>query len=209
MTNPNYQKLFISLRYYLIGKAEENDDYKIALEALEFAKKYHIGTRKDGATPEFQHQIEIAHYIRTIPNLMFPAHTIAVALLHDICEDYNISYGIIRKKFGKKVAKSVKLLTKVYNGKKKDILVYFEKMVQDPIATIVKGSDRIHNQGSMHPVFNDKKQMEYIDETTTHIIPMLKKARHLHVKQEAAYENIKFVLRSQINFTNQRLAIVV
>ena len=63
-----YEKLFISLRYWLHGR-----NYMKAAEALHFAACYHQGLRKDGATPEFEHQLTITHYLRTLENnLMFP-----------------------------------------------------------------------------------------------------------------------------------------
>lgn len=52
-----YQRLFIAMRYWLIGVSKNDKQYEPALEALEYAKHIHIGLRKDGKTPEFQHQI--------------------------------------------------------------------------------------------------------------------------------------------------------
>lgn len=52
--------------------------------------------------------------------------------------------------------------------------------------------------GTASPV---EKQKDYIQETTRYILPMLKQARRTFSKQEPAYENEKFVLRSQITLT--------
>ena len=101
-----------------------------------------------------------------------------------------------------------KLLSKKYRGEKKDMEQYFEEMVNCPIASVIKGVDRINNHQTMHPVFTAEKQKSYIYETNTYIIPMLKKARHLHVEQESVYENIKFVLKSQMALTTHRLNMV-
>lgn len=196
-----YQKLFISMRYWLIGMSQHDKNYLIALNALEYAKNIHIGFRKDGITPEFQHQLEIAHYLRTLaPGLLFPAQTLAAAFLHDVPEDYEISFEEIEKKFGYQVMKSVDLVTKKYKGVKKDNIILFEDMAKDPISSVLKGADRINNHQSMNGVFGLEKQLSYIAETQDFIIPMLKKARHLHVQQEQVYENIKFVLNSQMSF---------
>jgi (p)ppGpp synthase/HD superfamily hydrolase len=201
-----YQRLFIAMRYWLIGLSKNDKQYEPALEALEYAKHIHIGFRKDGKTPEFQHQIEICHYLRTlVDGLMYPGATLAAAFLHDVPEDYDISFDELEKKFGKQISDAVWLLTKQYRGEKKDIELYFDEMAHCPIASIIKGADRIHNHQTMHPVFKLEKQKAYILETDTYIIPMLKKARHINVRQEHIYENIKFVLRSQMAMVNHRL----
>lgn len=193
-----YNKLFISLRYFLIGAAKFNPDYAIALKALEFAKEIHTGLRKDNITPEFQHQIEIAHFVRTfLPSLSFPAQTIAACLLHDVAEDYDVAFDEIEKRFGVIVRNSTFLLTKKYRGTIKAPTEYFSQIVNCPIASIVKAADRINNQQSMSGVFLPEKQQAYLNETKQYILPMIKKARHLHPEQEAIYENLKFVLNAQ------------
>lgn len=206
LSDNSYQKLFISMRYWLIGISQNDPQYVTALNALEYAKNIHIGFRKDGKTPEFQHQIEIAHYIRTLyKGLLFPGATLAAAFLHDVPEDYDISFEEIEHLFGKQVCDAVRLLTKVYRGEKKVMEHYFDEMAHCPIASVIKGADRINNHQSMHPVFTEAKQKSYVEETQTYIIPMLKKARHIHVQQEQIYENIKFVLKSQMVMVKHRL----
>ncbi len=206
MQDNDYQKLFIAMRYWLLGMAENDNRYVLPLNALEYAKNIHIGYRKDGKTPEFQHQLEIVHYLRTLyKGLMYAPETMAAAFLHDVPEDYDISFDELESLFGERVTNAVQLLTKKYRGESKEIEQYFDEMAHCPIASIIKGADRINNHQSMHPVFTDKKQQSYIEETETYIIPMLKKARHLHVQQEFIYENIKFVLKSQMMFVKFRL----
>lgn len=201
-----YQKLFISMRYLLLGLAKADKDYLLALEALEYTKDIHTGFRKDGATPEFQHQLEITHYLHTISgNLIHPGKTMAVSFLHDVPEDYDISFHEIEGKFGPEISHSVELLTKKYRGNHKDISKYFEAIAEDPIASVVKGADRINNQQSMLGVFTPEKMGSYITETRTHIVPMLKVARRKFVLQEAAYENLKFILNSQMQFVDAYL----
>lgn len=190
----------------LLVYPKKDPQFLTALNALEYAKNIHIGKRKDGKTPEFQHQIEIVHYLRTlVDGLMYPGATLAAAFLHDVPEDYDISFEEIEAKFGHQVCEAVKLLTKKYRGEKKEMEYYFEEMARCPIASIIKGADRINNHQTMHPVFTQEKQKSYILETQTYIVPMLKKARHIHVQQEHIYENIKFVLKSQMTMVKHRL----
>jgi hypothetical protein len=47
-------------------------------------------------------------------------------------------------------------------------------------------------------VFTIEKQRDYIQETQDYILPALKEARRRFPRQEPAYENIKHMLKSQI-----------
>jgi len=201
-----YEKLKITLRYWLLGISQVNPEYNKCIEALEFASNIHNGKRKDGVTPEFEHQLIIAHYLRTlINNLMFPSETICVCLLHDVCEDYDVSYDEIERRFGKVVRDGVERLTKIYKGVKKSDEEYFNGISECPIASVGKGGDRIHNLQSMVGVFTKEKQEKYILEAETHIIPALKKARRMYPKQEMVYENIKLMMLSQIQLIKNQL----
>lgn len=185
-----YEKLTISLRYYLLGKG-----YFQAADALEFGMSYHTGMRKDGITPEFQHQVEITHYLRTLElSLLYPQETLTAAILHDVKEDYGVLTKTLDSLFGGRTAEAVDLLDK--NGKTYD--VYFAGIAKNPIASIVKGGDRMHNIQSMVGVFSLEKQQKYMDEVEMYFLPMLKTARRNFSSQELAYENIKHVLLSQL-----------
>jgi (p)ppGpp synthase/HD superfamily hydrolase len=185
----DYEKKRISLRYFLLGAG-----YYKAADAMEYAGSVHTGFRKDGITPEFAHQIEIAHYMRTLlPSLMYPEDTLAAILLHDTTEDYNIPHALIADRFGERVGQAVYLLDK--NGKTPE--AYYSGNARDPIASVAKGGDRIHNVQTMVNVFTIEKQHRYLREIDDHFLPMLKAARRLFPQQEAAYENIKHVLTTQ------------
>lgn len=194
-----FQKKLLTLRQQLVGAR-----YHHALAALEFAHRFHTGLRKDGVTPEFQHQIEIALFALTLPDLMFREEVIATILLHDVREDYNVTAAEIRElffqdaEFAARVDRAVENMTKEFRGVKKDEQALFDAMAQDPIASIAKGCDRMHNLQSMVGVFKLAKQKEYIREVHDLFFPMLKKARRLFSHQVNAYENIKHILESQI-----------
>jgi (p)ppGpp synthase/HD superfamily hydrolase len=189
-----YQKSFISMRYFLLGAKM----YK-AVEALEFAHKFHQGVRKDNVSPEFSHQIAISQYMRTLLNhLTYPEETLTSVYLHDTAEDADVGHLEIASRFGSIVSTAVKLLTKKHRGIKKPIDAYYQDMTTDEISSIVKGADRIHNVQSMSGAFSAEKQISYIRETTEFVHPMLKQARRNFPQQEPAYENVKFVLKSQI-----------
>lgn len=194
-----FEKKLLTLRQQLVGAR-----YHHALAALEFAIRYHTGLRKDGKTPEFQHQVEIALFALTLPDLMYRQEVIATIVLHDVREDYGVSDGEIRDLFFKdpafaqRVCTAVWNMTKEFRGEKRDEKALFEAMSKDPIASIAKGCDRMHNLQSMVGVFKLEKQREYIQEVFDLFLPMLKKARRLFPHQVNAYENIKHILTSQI-----------
>lgn len=212
MENTRYQRLFISMRYWLLGAAEHDVSYFHTLNALEYARGIHIGLRKDNTTPEFQHQVEIGLFLRTlVRHIKFPADTLSVCFLHDTLEDYaethNISVETLTSKFNQRIAEATWKISKIRNGVKLSNEEYYGEVATCPITSIAKGVDRIHNLSTMHPVFTIKKQREYIKETKDYVLPMLKKARHLFPEQEAIYENIKFVINQQIRMIEDRLEI--
>ena len=169
MKKQNFDKLYTALKYYLIGRG-----YKKALVALSFAHEYHSGLRKDGKTPEFQHQLEIALHISTLKDLIDEEICLCVAILHDVVEDYNVDIKIIRDKFGDVIANSVWVITKKYNGIKKSQDQYMYECANDPYSSIVKGVDRFNNLGSMVGVFTVEKQKSYLKEAEELFLPMLK-----------------------------------
>ena len=121
--------------------------------------------------------------------------TITAALLHDVMEDYPESEHKFLNIFDVDTWNLCGKLNK--NGK--DSKHYFDVISKDPIASIVKGADRIHNVNSMVGVFSKDKQTKYIKEVTEHFLPMLKEARKTFPSQMDAYANIMHMLRSQIN----------
>lgn len=193
-----FKKKLLVLRSLLAGL-----EYHNALDALEFAQKHHTGTRKDGFTPEFDHQISIALFALTLPNLMFREEVIATIMLHDVREDYHVTDHEVRALFpdtgfADRVSRAVENMTKEWRGAKKDEVALFEAMSEDPIASIAKGCDRIHNLQSMIGVFSLEKQKKYVEEVKRLFLPMLKKARRNFSRQRNAYENIKHMLVSQL-----------
>jgi (p)ppGpp synthase/HD superfamily hydrolase len=188
-----YTKHFIAMRYWLLGRG-----YYLALDALEYASKLHVGMRKDGVTEEYAHQLSIGRYVKSIStSLEYPEETLASVFLHDVCEDCGVGFEEIEARFGLDVGQAVRLLTKQHRGYTKPQVEYYRQIGENKIASVVKGADRIHNVQTMLDVFTYEKQKEYIRETREFIVPMLKEARRRFPRQEPAYENIQHVLVSQ------------
>ncbi len=192
----------IALRYWLLGAG-----FVDSVKAFDFAEQFHSGTRKDGVSPEFSHQIAIVNFLRTLtPLLASPQDTFTVGFLHDVREDYNVSDEAIRNLFGSSVANAVDALTKTFNGVDRVPADVFDAIANDSIASVVKGADRINNQQTMLGVFSVSKIVDYMDDTRVFFFPMLKKARRLFPVQDAVYELEKLMLQSQLELLSATCA---
>jgi (p)ppGpp synthase/HD superfamily hydrolase len=201
MMKQDYTKQKMAIRYWLLGKGWTN-----AVKAMDFAENLHTGTRKDGQA-EFSHQVSQANYARTLWSFMlFPEETLCVIFLHDVMEDYDISYQELEDRFGARVATAVMLMSKVIKGRKIPNEVYYPNLATCPIASAAKGFDRVHNLMTMVGGFKPEKQASYLEETSEHTIPMLKLARRSFPDQEPLYENIKFVMTNQTILYNELLS---
>ena len=199
----SYERSKTALRAFLQGRS-----YFKALEAMEIAETYHRGRRK-GGDPEFSHQVAQAHILTALlPHLREPELAFIGVFLHDTVEDYGTSKDAapllpftlddVERRFGARARQIVDRLSKVVNGVKKDMAVYFDELSKDPTASLIKGLDRIHNHQTMPGAFTPKKQDAYLDETEADILPMLKRARRAFPDQLPAYELIKIMLYSQM-----------
>lgn len=185
----------------LMRSALVNARFFTAAKAMEFAAGFHTDVRKDGVSPEFSHQIYLARYVRTIlPGLMLPEETLATVFLHDLVEDYadQVPIDEIERRFGAVIAEATWRLTKVRNGLKLPNDIYYAGMVDDPIASLVKGVDRAHNIFTMSAArWTPAKQLDYLDEADHYLLPMMKRARRTFPEQEPAYHNVKTLLAVQ------------
>jgi len=188
-----FEKQRIFLRGWLHGR-----HYYTALAAMDFAAEHHTGLRKDGVTPEFHHQIEIALHISVLPGLIHPEETIATGILHDTVEDTTVTRYEICQRFGERIAAATWRVTKVDeegNTRCEDAL--YADMSHCPIASIVKPVDRGHNQRTMGGVFTPTKMLSYVDFTDARILPMMKVARSRFHPQYQAYQLLKHLLTTQ------------
>lgn len=180
--------------------------YFKAADALEFVRQMEQGTRKDGQTPKFHHQLSIARLVITLsPHLTYPEETITAAFLHDVLEDHSdvVTREYLESRFGKLVADAVWKLSKKVGGLSKSYDLYFAEMATCPIASLVKLADRAHNVQTMVGVFTVEKQKSYLKEVDNYFFPMCKTARRLFPRQYNAYENVKILLRCQSSLIRQ------
>lgn len=190
-----HRKQLSTMRGWLDGRG-----YYKAMDALELVRGLEVGTRKDGQTPKFHHQLSIARLITTLaPHLLHPEETIVAAFLHDVIEDHGDTWTPekLEERFGHMVAEAVWKLSKKAPDVSKEYPYYFGEMCSCPIASIVKLADRSHNLQTMQGVFSVEKQKAYVEDVEVYFLPMGKVARRNFPQQYPAYENLKILLRCQ------------
>lgn len=194
MNSTSYDKLLISIRYWLLGKAESDPSYYQPLKALEFALEYHDGVRKDNTTKEFYHQLSMVAYARTVVSMVsHPALLLTVILLHDTYEDYEESHQRLASEFPEAYAYIVRI-SKVRDGHTISYEQYFGEMSNCNVTSVAKAIDRIHNLSTMNGVFSEEKKRQYLDDVQAWFLPMIKVARKRFPEQEPAYEQLKSTL---------------
>jgi len=195
MAQQAYQKHLISLRAWLHGSTKHE-----ALRALEFARPLHDGVRKDGVTPEFAHQVFMMNFASNFDTaLLHPDETLAVLALHDVVEDKNVSILDIQAEFGERIARPVFLMTAPEGETAAEKADRFRAMAGDPIASVAKAIDRVHNVVSMVGVFTPEKVARYIAESEELILPMMKAARRRFPKQIPVYQITKLMISTHIH----------
>ena len=200
MNTQNDASIYFNLHLHAMQAWLLKHDYQQALKALEFARALYTGTRKDGCTPAFAHQIAVAYGVRVVSvHLECPEETLCAAFLHDVCEDHSIPVGILQEHFGPTVAEAVWVLTKKFAGQHKDIEGYYRSLSTHSIAAVVKGADRIHNLQTMQGVFDTDKQYRYIQETEKYLLPAIQQAQCQFARQFEAYQHIERTLVRQID----------
>ncbi len=122
---------------------------------------------------------------------------LAAILLHDVCEDCGVTPEDLP--VSKRVQDAVRLLTfQTPEGltKAEAKALYFQEIRKDKIAAIVKVIDRCNNISTMAAAFSREKQIEYIDETETYVIPLLDYLKDEHMEYHDAVFLIKYHMLS-------------
>lgn len=188
------QKLFI--RAWLSGAGMNR-----AITAINLGLEWHDGTRKDGVTPEFSHQLWQIQAARTLVGIANLEEVICTIALHDLPEDKKYDLSSVFHLFGVRIGDSVDAMSKKFFGKDVDKAPknYYYIIGLDENASVAKGLDRVHNQASMPGVFTLAKMEEMMAETEEFVLPMLKEARKKFPHQEPAYSALRVRLKEQIH----------
>lgn len=210
MNTTNFEKLKSSLRCRLQGLSMADPRYFKVLEAFEFAYNVHTGFRKDGVTPEFEHQLNMLGFAMTFHSALPEPHKVYInVIMHDTYEDADKFIAEhpnlideMESKFSDDISHIKRISKNIHHRQpdgsyitvKKDLKVYFDDMAGCPICSVSKPVDRINNLSTMKGVFKLEKQKAYATEVDDYFLPMLKKARRTFPQQDLVYEQLKSVL---------------
>lgn len=143
-------------------KNPSKSDIELITKAFNFAKKAHEGHYRFSKEPYFIHPFETA---KTLANLQFDSRAISAGLLHDVCEDTDVTKKELEKEFGEEIAFLVSGVTKLGTLKYKGIEMQVENlrkmfmaMAKDIRVIIIKIADRLHNMQTLQYVPEEKRK---------------------------------------------------
>lgn len=172
-------------------------------QALPYMRSCHAGqTRKPGMGAE-----------QSVPYIVHPltmacqAHAmgirddavLAVALLHDVCEDCDIRPEDLP--FSAPIKIAVSLLTKnperfLEVGRATAMSEYYSAIQGNQIAMFVKCLDRCSNLSTMASSFSAGKMAQYITDTEENILPMLEEVKRRYLDWNDAAFLLKYQMLS-------------
>ena len=204
MPKTDYNKLRTKVLGIIEGLALVNPDYNELRRLLIFSENIHSGSRKDG-TREFSHQLEMVAFAITFhQQLDNPLAVYKAIIAHDLIEDYPEVAIDLRVNFPS-VEHDSRLLSKYQDSTNHELpyTSYFEGLANSPVCSIAKLIDRVHNLSTAPGVFSTEKLRSYCVETETYYFDLIRQCKELY-SNRGVYENLKFILTTQVN-TIQKL----
>jgi (p)ppGpp synthase/HD superfamily hydrolase len=123
--------------------------------AVEFARKAHVGQLDDEGKPYFEaHLVQTAKIVSLVTS---DEEVIAAAYLHDVLEDTKTTYEGLKREFGVRVAGLV--LECTHDGSKKE--GYYFPRLKSRDAVLVKFADRLSNLSRMS-AWSRERQEQYL-----------------------------------------------
>lgn len=164
------------------------------LIALEVSQEAHTGqTRKGSNVAYINHPL--AMFCHALAMGIDQDDVLAAILLHDVVEDFAGCYTLQTLPVNVTVRGLVDLLTwqpDTDDGEARRR--YYERIATDPDAMFIKALDRCNNLSLMVAALSKARIITYIEETETHILPMMEMLMHRHPR----YGNAMFLLKYQM-----------
>ena len=179
----------------------EDDELETIKSAYDMASSGHSGQKRKSGEPYIIHPLSVAIYLS---NLSMDIETVTAALLHDLIEDTDITYGDIKKSFGSDVANIVDGVTKLdrirYNTKEEAKAGAIRKMViamsKDIRVLILKLADRLHNIETLQHL-NDWKQEKIANETLYVYAPLAHRLGLQNIKHTLEDTSFEILFKKQ------------
>ena len=177
------------MKTYIKTVAREHG-LKDTLNAADFAKTAHEGQyRKHSAVPYFYHPLNLACHALAMG--LYDDALISACLLHDVVEDCGVRTEDLPA--GEETKEIVRLLSKEENGVKKQNEEYYQAILENPKACVVKCLDRCNNMTTMVWGFSRNGMRKYIRETDRWYPQMLRV-----IKAQPEYYHAAWLLKYQI-----------
>ena len=154
------------------------------LIALPYVREKHKDQMRNDGTPYISHPLTMACHAsalfsschKEVLGKNYLDDILTVCLLHDICEDCGVDFDSL--KYNDNIVEAVRLLTfSIKNDETKEQakVRYYNEILENETATMVKLIDRCHNVSTMK-TFDIKRMKKYIIETREFVLPLLEKA---------------------------------
>jgi len=162
------------------------------IQVLPYARELHKGQYRKGKdhVPYIYHPLLIACHALALG--LDEDNLVSAALLHDVCEDCGVAVEDLPVNNETKTA--VELLTKkktMRNHEEERMAQYYEDIMDNRIAAMVKLLDRCNNVSGMASGFSQERMAEYIQETEKWFLPMMHEAK----KRYPMYSNQVFLIK--------------
>lgn len=202
---PLSERLFNENRMYTYIKTYATMKQMVqTLKILPYVREKHEGqVRKGGeAIPYVYHPLLMSCHALALG--LDDDVIISATLLHDVCEDCNVTIGELPADDEVKLA--VSLLTKSNAKTPEAKQQYFTAISKNPIATMVKLLDRCCNVSGMAAGFSREKLVEYINETETYFYPLMQQAKTDYPQYSNQIFLIKYHMTSVVNSLKYQLS---
>lgn len=179
--------------YSFVEKYAKKYDLTQTIKILPYGRKMHEGQFRSGKEkyPYYCHPLKVAAHAISIG--IVDDDMISAALLHDVCEDCEISPDSLP--VNQRTRQIVSLLTRDFQAEMKseeNEAKYYKNILYHKEALIVKLLDRCNNVSEMSEGFNNVRLKRYIDKTEKWFYPMMEQALELYPEYEKEIFLIKY-----------------
>ncbi len=173
-------------------------DMKQTLSALAFAKEKYDGLMRKNGEPYIAYPMTTA--CSALSCGLCNDEAIAALLLHNICEDCNISPNELPVNGA--VKHGIELIRfDVIKGEANDIERnrYYDLLLQSREISLAKAIECCHNISIINKKFTQNKIRSYIDEVRRNVLPLLEKMKNTYTDDADILFAIKYHIVSIIN----------
>lgn len=131
----------------------DNSNEPLIIQAYKYMRHYHQGQKRLDGEDYYKHPVSVANRLgRPDDEILY-----SIALCHDLIEDTEITYEILKKDFGKEIADGVLIVSKPENMPYEDY-IHTIKRSGNKRAIAVKIADLEDNLDSIDNISDNEKR---------------------------------------------------